>query len=77
MSNSAYIRPCAAFPDGYEIPWDIVPDLVERGLIVQDYWSENTAPDNYAAVYTEDNLDEVAYEISEALHDWIAPFRKG
>lgn len=73
----AYIRPCAAFPDGLEIPFAIVPLLMEQELIEPAAADvENRHDDDYAAIYTEDTLESVAWEIEEAVRDYIAPFRR-
>lgn len=69
-----YIRPCAAFPDGMFIPRGIVPRLLRDGLIEHAYpWAENSIADDYAAIYSEEEMDKVIYDIEEAVRRWIAP----
>lgn len=68
-----YIRPCGAFPDGYEIPPDIVPSLLSDGLIAES----EEYPGDYEAVYSpwdDHEQDEVAHDIEEAVRRWIAPW---
>ncbi len=71
--SAPYIRPCAAFPDGMFIPEGIVDRLIVVGLIERDYWSENASENDYAAVYDEDDMDTVAYDIQQHVRKWIAP----
>jgi hypothetical protein len=69
-----YIRPCAAFPDGLFIPRGIVQKLLDDDLIESAYgWAENATKDDYAAIYSEEDMETVAYDIEEAVRRWIAP----
>ena len=69
-----YIRPCAAFPDGYFLPPEVVDRLVAKGLIERDTWSENHTDYDYAAIYSEDEMEQVAYDIERVVRQWIAPW---
>jgi len=70
----AYIRPCFAFPNGLPIPFGLVDELLEADLIESAYgWAENATKDDYAAIYSEENVDEVIYDIEQRLRNWIAP----
>jgi hypothetical protein len=76
--EGAYIRPCAAFPDGYELPDAVLPQLLRDGLI------EPASPDvdnrhekDYAAIYGDDDMEAVAYDIVLAVREHIAPWSVG
>jgi len=71
----AYIRPCAAFPDGLEIPFDLAEELLADDLIESAYgWAENATEDDYAAIYSEETIDEIIFDIEERLRNWHAPW---
>lgn len=69
--TTPYIRPCAAFPDGWLFEQKFVNRLIRYNLIVQDTWSENTGPHDYAAIYDDENMDYVAEKIERITEGGI------
>jgi hypothetical protein len=61
--TTPYIRPCAAFPDGWFFDQKFVGRLIRYGLIERDDWSENTTPNDYSAIYSDENMEYVADKI--------------
>jgi hypothetical protein len=60
-----YIRPCAAIPDGMFLHSWAVDRLLERGWIESAFgWAENATPNDYAAIYFDEDMDVVVRELS-------------
>ena len=63
MEETVYIRPCGAFPDGYDFPKRLVPVAEKLGLIAPDelYEERGTPEGDYYATY--DPFDELHMEL--------------
>lgn len=69
-----YIRPCGAFPDGYDFPKRLVRVAEKLGLIAPDQcWMERESPEgDYEAnydVFDDNDMDFVAYQIERLVKE--------
>ena len=70
--DQAYIRPCAAFPDGLLFDKAYVPVLQQRGLIGEsaEGWAENATEWDFYPDYDDNNMEQVAATIERIVNSW-------
>ena len=63
--DMAYIRPCAAFPDGLLFEPRFIPRLQELGLIGEsaEGWAENATELDFYPIYDDFHMDNVVDDI--------------
>lgn len=74
LNDTVYIRPCGAFPDGYDFPKRLVNVAEKLGLIAPDecYVERETPEGDYVAIYDpfdDWQLENVAYQIESLVRE--------